>query len=78
MFEWTQLHDKEFEKMKEAVGDHIQLSPFNVSKPVHLHVDASQEGLGYLLSQPLEEEKEDSYSMERQLIILFSMGLNHT
>ena len=43
---------------------------------MHLHIDASQEGLGYLLSHPIEEDKEDSYRIQGQLVTLGSMGLS--
>ena len=61
VFKWTDLHDEELERIKNSLRDHIKLSPFNVEKQVHLHVDASQEGLCYLLSLPIEEDKEESY-----------------
>ena len=60
-FERTPLHNKEFTKIKDAVRDHIQLGPFDVSKAVHLRMDPSQDGLRYLLSQLLDADKEDSY-----------------
>ena len=70
IFKWTDLHNKELEKVKNSLRDHIKLSPFKVEKPVHLHINVSQEGLGYLLSHPIEEDKEDIYRMKRQLITL--------
>ena len=60
-FEWTDLHKEEFERVKDSVRDQIKLLPFNINKPMHLHIDASQEELHYLLFHPIEEDKEDSY-----------------
>ena len=59
--------------MKLVVREHVKLSPFDCSKPVHLHVDASQDGLGYLLSHPLEPEKQDNYRLQRQIVTLAGM-----
>ena len=78
IFRWSDEHDEELDRVKEAVRKHIKLTPFDCSKPVHLHVDASQEGLGYLLSHPLEPDKEDSYRLQRQLVTLGSTGLTNT
>ena len=78
VFKWLGAHDEELERIKDAVRDHIKLAPFDVEKTVHLHIDASQDGLGYLLSHPMEGDKEDSYQMRRQLVTLGRTGLTET
>ena len=78
VFKWTDAHDEELERVKEAVRDHIKLTPFDVEKPVHLHIDASQDGLGYLLSHTMEGDKEDSYHMRGYAVTLGSTGLTET
>ena len=45
IFKWTDMHDEELERIKHSVRDHIKLSPFNVEKPVHLHIDTAMKAL---------------------------------
>ena len=78
VFKWTDAHYNKLERIKNSVREHIKLSPFNVKKPVHIHIDASQESLSYLLSHLIEDDKEDSYRMKRQLITLGFTGLTET
>ena len=54
-FTWTPDHEKEFNDIKEDISKHIKLTPFNTKKGVHLHTDASKEGLGFIINQPLED-----------------------
>ena len=69
-FEWTQSHQLEFVNIKKHIGKYIKLTPFNTSQCVYIHTDASCVGLGYLISQPMEETKEgdDMYRTQRWFI----------
>ena len=66
--------------MKEYVKNKVTLSPFDISKPIHLHTDASNSGMGYILSQPRFKESpgDDHYRTQRNLITLGSCGLTPT
>ena len=80
-FTWNDEMDREFESMKQHVKKNVSLTPFDMKKPIHLHTDASNTGMGYILSQPRNKEaadKEDHYRTERNLITLGSCGLSPT
>jgi len=54
-FEWNDELQYEFETMKEYVKHTVKLSPFDLLKEIHLHTDASNTGIGFILSQPKEK-----------------------
>ena len=59
----------------------IVLSPLEVGREIHLHTDASSQGLGFILSQPHKDEEKrstDHYRMRRNIITLGSAGLTST
>ena len=51
---------EEFNLMKRHLKKTIVLSPLEVGREVHLHTDASDNGLGFILSQPHKDEKNKS------------------
>ena len=51
LFEWTELHQESFEKLKLALTSVLVLAYPNYSKPFLLETDASLKGLGAVLSQ---------------------------
>ena len=55
--------------------NHIKISPFDTNLKLHIHTDASAAGLGFVLSQPLEDDKEDMYRLKRKIVTLGSAGL---
>ena len=62
---------EEFELMKRYLTKTVILSPLEVGRELHLHTDASNNGLGYILSQPHRDEKKqeyESYSIKRNII----------
>ena len=79
-FTWDSENDNEFEMIKNEISHHIKLTPFDTRKGVHLHTDASFEGLGYVISQPLEDmvDNKDTYRLRRQFITCNSCGLSET
>ena len=79
-FEWTTSHELEFVEVKRHLEDFIKLSPFDINLGVHIHTDASPDGLGYVISQPLEEprEEEDLYRTVRKFVTCGSCGLTET
>ena len=51
MFQWTDLHQESFEKLKLALTSAPVLAYPDYSKPFLLETDASLKGLGAVLSQ---------------------------
>ena len=51
-FETSPQLEEEFATMKKHLKKTVVLSPLEVGKEIHLHTDASTNGLGYILSQP--------------------------
>ena len=51
LFQWTQIHEAEFQMLKKAISKDVNLQNFNPKKQVVLQVDASQVGLGAALLQ---------------------------
>ena len=51
LFQWTESHETNFQKLKDIITSDSCLVYFNSSKPVTLQVDASQVGLGGVLLQ---------------------------
>ena len=64
--------------MKKELENHIKISPFNTKLGLHIHTDASSKGLGFIMSQPLEGDKEDIYRLKRKIVTLGSTGLTPT
>ena len=50
-FEWTQLHEESFDKLKLALTSAPVLAYPDYGKPFLLEIDASLKGLGAVLSQ---------------------------
>ena len=51
LFQWTESHETNFQRLKESIGSDTCLMYFDTSKPITLQVDASQVGLGGVLLQ---------------------------
>ena len=51
LFQWTESHEANFQKLKESISSDTCLIYFDTSKPVTLQVDASLKGLGACLLQ---------------------------
>ena len=49
LFQWTEIHEAEFQMLKKAISKDVNLQYFDPKKPVVLQVDASQVGLGAAL-----------------------------
>ena len=62
--------------MKKALKDKVSLSPLDTNKKLELWTDASNEGLGYILTQPFErEDEEGKKKVDRRIISIGSTGL---
>ena len=73
--------NEEFEIMKNQLKKTVKLSPLEIGRELHLHTDASNNGLGYILSQPhrdVKKEDYNNYNIRRNLITLGSAGLSET
>ena len=67
--------------MKRHLKKTVILSLLEVGRELHLHTDASNNGLGYILSQPHKDEKNkssDNYNITHNIIMLCSAGLSST
>ena len=72
---------EEFKLMKRYLKKTVILSPLEIGREIHLHTDASNNGLGYILSQPhkdVKKEENENYSIKRNIITLGSAGLTET
>ena len=56
-FKESEQLTEEFELMKNQLKKTVTLSPLEIGRELHLHTNASNHGLGYILSQPHKEEK---------------------
>ena len=52
MFLWEEHHQMAFDNIKTAISEHTTLRYYDPKKPVILHCDASQMGIGAALLQP--------------------------
>ena len=69
---------EEFQLMKRHLTKTVILSPLKVGRELHLHTDASNNGLGLILSQPPKDEKKndyENYNIKRNIVTLGSAGL---
>ena len=51
-FVWTQVHDKAFENLKQAICKDITLQFFDSDLPLYIEEDTSQKGTGAIMLQP--------------------------
>ena len=59
-FIWTPDHDEELTQIKATIKNCVKLSPLDIEKPIHLHLDAAQTvGMSYILCQPRSDKEED-------------------
>ena len=80
-FIWNDELEEEFSIMKQFLKKHVKLCPYDVKKETHIHCDASNIGIGYLLSQPTDKNhnpNDDHYRLKRNIIQLGSAGLTPT
>merc|ERR1712081_79851 len=80
-FKESEQLNQEFELMKNQLKKTVTLSPLEVGRELHLHTDASNNGLGFILSQPHKDEKKkdyENYNITRNIVTLGSAGLSDT
>ena len=59
-FMWNPDLQLELETLKKKMEEHIVISPLDVKKEIHGHIDAAQkEGMAYLLCQPRSDDPKD-------------------
>ena len=59
-FLWSSEHDEELTQLKAAIQNCVKLSPLDMKKPIHLHLDAAKcTGMSYILCQPRSENEAD-------------------
>ena len=59
-FETSKQLEDEFNTMKRHLKKTIVLLPLEVGKDIHIHTDASSQGLGFILSQPHKDEGKEN------------------
>ena len=59
-FYWTQVHDKAFNKLKEAIAKDVTLQFFNQNLPLYIEVDASKKVIGAVMLQSDKNTKNTS------------------
>ena len=59
-FQTSPQLEEEFNTMKTYIKKTVTLSPLDMGKELHLHTDASNNGLGYILSQPHNNSEDDN------------------
>ena len=59
-FLWTQVNDKAFKNLKQAICKDIALQFFDFDLPLYIEVDASQKGFGSIMLQPDKKCKNTS------------------
>ena len=57
---WTQVHDKAFKNLKQAICKDIALQFFDSDLPLYIETDASQKGIGAVMLQPDKKCKNTS------------------
>ena len=61
-FIWTQVHDKAFENLKQAICKDITLQFFDSDLPLYIEADTSQKGIRAVMLQPDKSHKNTSKS----------------
>ena len=59
-FETSPQLEEEFATMKRHLKKTIALTPLEVGRDIHLHTDASSNGLGFILSQPHSDQEKEN------------------
>ena len=57
-FYWTQVREKAFNHLKEAIAKDVTLQFFNQDLPLYIEVDASKKGIGAVMLQPDKNTQE--------------------
>ena len=59
-FVWTPDMESEPKQLKKFITNCVHLSPMDVNKPIHLHLDATTTiGMSYILCQPRSDNPAD-------------------
>ena len=88
-WQWTESHEKRYQKLKNEIHCHLQLSYFDPSKPTTLEVDSSMNGLGAALlqdgkpvafaSKSLTDTEKRYANIEREMLaVVFACERFHT
>ena len=72
-FQWTDLEEEEFKEVKKKLQTIIPVTPVDTSKPLVIHTDASNSGLGWILTQRKSKEIDLSENW-RQNQVVIEMG----
>ena len=70
-FEWNNSLQHKFDTMKNYLKSTEKLSPFDFDREIHLHMDVSNSGIGFKLSQPKDkynDDTSDNYRTQRNKV----------
>ena len=70
MFKWTEVEEEEFQEVKKRLKTIIPVTPVDTSKPLMIYTDASNSGLGWILTQRKNNQLNlDENWKENQIVI---------
>ena len=69
-FKWSSVEEEEFQEVKKRLQSIVPVSPIDVSKPLMVYCDASNSGIGWILTQKKNNDLEmDENWMSNQVVI---------
>ena len=71
-FIWSQNHQTCFDKIKEAVYKDVTLKFYDLNLPIFIETDASQNGTGVVLLQPLNFTLDENNIPTRLISVAFA------
>ena len=70
MFKWGEEEDREFEEVKKKLETIIPISPADTKQPLIIHTDASNDGLGWILTQMRDQNSTMENCYKEQQVVL--------
>ena len=58
VFKWTSVEEEEFQEVKKRLQSIVPVTPVDVSKPLRIYADASNSGIGWILTQKKNNDLE--------------------
>ena len=64
------MEEKEFEEVKEKLNTIVPVTPVDTGKPLFLYTDASNSGLGWVLTQPRSKEVNINENWNKDALVI--------
>ena len=78
-FQWGPEESREFSEIKKRLNQVIPITPIDTSKPLVLHCDASQDGIGWILPQMSNpDDLANCYKSQQTVLDMGSASLTPT